>query len=141
MTHRSGTRVACLLAAIVVGTSSLTAQTIAVPPRDSIGELGLRWESRIRLGKAAQVTGIVPCSPAHTAGLLPGDVIIHSNGHPTAEGTPFDSAIPGTTYVLDIRRANDLLLTLTLVVGETPRAPRLPLVSENLGSPEDFGCQ
>ncbi|KAK1583445.1 hypothetical protein Q3G72_023859 [Acer saccharum] len=64
---------------------------------------------------------VIPGSPADRAGFLPGDVVIKFDGKPVEsikEITEIMGDRVGTPFVADVKRANNVLLTLTVVPEE-----------------------
>ncbi len=87
------------------------------------------------------VMSVRPCSPAHRAGIEPGDKLIASNGQDLgAVGEPpFDSIKAGVKYQLVVDRQGSRLeveVTLTERPEELPEAVRTAPV----GSVDDWKC-
>lgn len=81
------------------------------PETPVAGHLGVRWRVEgpldLTSGKAAHppvVTGVVACSPAHRAGLQPGDRILSVDGRDARQAPVFPVARPGTVYRLTVER-------------------------------------
>ena len=102
----------------VVGLLSLSmtrvaGQLVGVPREEpaSLGELGLRWSTPAPgqpTGEGWRVTSVAPCSPAHRAGILPGDILLTVGDRRPGDGTPFPEGHTGTpTARYDIRDFGD----------------------------------
>ncbi len=89
------------------------------------------------------VSTVRPCSPAHRAGIEPGDEIVESNGRDMSDleaGPLFDEIVPGAAYRLVLKRGEETeVLEVDLVMAErlqdTPDVSTAPV-----GSLEQWGC-
>lgn len=140
-----------LLATVLVA-GSATGQSYSVESTAK-GELGMSWgvegpferppagensdalDPRIR----PTILGVTPCSPAHEAGLQPGDVLARVNGRDVREGPPFPESEPGTGYHIEFLRDGRPRET-TLVVGPPRSDPPEPVSEGALPSPSEWGC-
>lgn len=139
-----------LLAAVAacgaVLTADVQAQMTVIPRAPSAGELGLSWSKDLpsdpslpALGPAL-VTSVTPCSPAHLAGVLPGDLILTVNGRDSREAAPFPSSAAGTVYSLVILRLPADTLRATVVVGDGGVDRPRPMTTSDTRSPAEWNC-
>ena len=83
------------------------------------------------------VIGTIPCSPAHRAGIKPGDVVEAIDDRDGRETPLFPGLRPPNTYVLSVRRGEDvLLLTLrtTKKPAETPDPGSAVQIDTSIGT-------
>lgn len=85
------------------------------------------------------VVGIVPCSPAHHAGIEPGDTIERVGDRDGRETPLFPDSKPPNSYQLTVRR-EDTVLSLTLRTTTRPAATPKTVSDEPLGPVEDWDC-
>lgn len=114
-----------------------------------LGELGMRWkydgplvpsEDGVRRALSPPVvSSIVPCSPAHRAGLEPGDVLVRVDGREGTAGMLFPNGTPGTRYRLELRRGSEEW-TVFLEVGPRRENPPPPVTASPVGTLEQWGC-
>lgn len=76
--------------------------------------------------KSAKVAKVTPASPAASAGLLPGDLIVEVDGRTVAGAKardlePLMKKKPGERLALKVQRAGGALQDLVLVAAERPR--------------------
>lgn len=81
------------------------------------------WNPVLKTAKVAKVT---PTSPAASAGLVPGDLIVEVDGRVVAgakarELEPLMKKKPGERLVLKVQRANGAVQDLVLVAAAPPR--------------------
>ncbi|MFW6201429.1 MAG: PDZ domain-containing protein [Gemmatimonadota bacterium] len=124
------------------------AQISLEPTGEHRGELGLSWRSEAPYTRGADglrpvnppvVSAVVPCSPAHLAGLEPGDVLLRINGRDARDGTPFPEAAPGTRYTIAFRRG-ETVREVSLTIGPARPDALAPVEERPLGAPADWGC-
>lgn len=114
------------------------------------GELGISWslegpveqeeEGRLRPQTHPRIRSVTPCSPAHRAGLEPGDVLLEVNGRDVRSGAPFPASEPGTRYVVRFSRADEVDRT-TLTIGPPRSDAPEPVEEAPLGDPSEWGCE
>lgn len=134
-----------LLAAVTA--AHARGQEIGVPP-DSIGLrtwIGVGWNvpdpmiEPLEKRRPPVVRSVVPCSPAHYAGLEPGDLLLRVNGRDAREDDPFRGG-EGTDYRVDVERGGkQLVVTFKRVQRPPERTPR-PVTEAPVGSPADWNC-
>ena len=87
-----------------------------------------------------RVTSVRPCSPAHRAGIEPGDELVEVDGRDLKQpGPPFEKIRPGETYQLVVERdgeRSEVEITLT----ERPPDPPAAVVTAPVGSLRDWNC-
>lgn len=81
------------------------------------------WNPVLKTAKVAQVT---PASPAASAGLVPGDLIVEVEGRVVAgakarELEPLMKRKPGERLALKVQRANGAVQDLVLIAAAQPR--------------------
>jgi C-terminal processing protease CtpA/Prc len=87
----------------------------------------------------ARVTAVVPCSPAHRAGVQPNDLILTVNGEDTRERPPFRIATPGTRYEIILQRGADTIST-ALTIGPPAHDRDPALTTPPIPGAEALGC-
>ena len=116
---------------ILVARATLLAAP-ALQAADERGHLGFAisvdgdgpiWNPVLKSAKVAKVT---PASPAASAGLLPGDLIVEVDGRTVAGAKardlePLMKKKPGERLALKVQRAGGALQDLVLVAAERPR--------------------
>lgn len=115
-----------------------------------VGELGMSWRFEgpflpgdggiLLAASPPSVTAIVPCSPAHLAGLEPGDVLLKVNGRPTTAGQLFPDGTPGTRYDMVVQRGDELI-SVVVTIGPPRKDAPAPVTSSPVGTPEEWGCK
>ncbi len=114
--------VAAVICVLMFSGTGLAGQVIGVAPQASasLGELGLTWSTpapgQTRAGESWRVLSVVPCSPAHRAGLLPGDILLAVGDREPGDGPPFPEGVVGTEYQIRVRQGSDTT-SATLVIG------------------------
>jgi len=115
------------------------------PPEKGKNHLGLQWEIRDVMEadpdrqRPPVVAGVYPCSPAHLAGLEPGDVLISVNERDARENPTFPPGGPDTAYRVEVLRGEESL-KIGLVSAEVPDSmPRL-VRQAPVGPPERWNC-
>lgn len=154
--HAAPTRLTpCLLLGLALACAPMPRAASAQQPAEvraeaGAGSLGLGWravgpftvgaDGHLVASRHAEVTGVRPCSPAHVAGVEPGDVLLAVNGRDGRSGGLFPDAAPGTPYELRIRRGPETL-TLRFEVGPPARERTEPVTAPPVGTPEAWGCR
>lgn len=142
-------KVACLtLAALAVLADGVAAQGVSVPSRMGMDGLwiGMAWtvpdaaEPSREARRWPRVSRIRPCSPAHLAGLQPGDELLSVNGRDTRHGAPFPPGSEGTWYTVSVQRQGTEVLTLRLQLAKRPPEVLEPVSEAPIGSPADWNC-
>ena len=142
-------RVACLaVAALAVLADGVAAQGVSVPSRMGRAGLwiGMAWtvpdagEPVPEARRWPRVSRIRPCSPAHFAGLQPGDELLSVNGRDTRHGAPFPAGSEGTEYTVEVERRGTGVLTIRLQLARRPPEVLEPVSEAPIGSPADWNC-
>ena len=116
-------------------------------PPDSIGLrtwIGVGWKvpdpmiETLEERRAPEVWGVVPCSPAHYAGLEPGDLLLRVNGRDARESGPFRGG-EGTDYRVDVDRGEKQLM-VTFRRVRRPESTRQPVMTAPVGRPSEWNC-
>jgi len=132
-------------ALLMMGMPAEAAGQISLARSPDAGEIGISWRLiPIQIGGRsegpAQVVALVPCSPAHHAGLQPEDLILEVDGIETREVPPFRELEPGAAYDLVVRRGDRTFETV-LVIGPPPGEDRPSAVrSGTVPPPDEMGC-
>lgn len=106
--------------------------------------IGIGWNVRDPmmepLGKrrVPVVRTVVPCSPAHYAGLEPGDLLLRVNERDAREDDPFAGG-EGTEYRVDAERGGERFTVVFKRVRRPEEAPQ-PVRTAPIGSPDDWNC-
>lgn len=127
----------------------LDAQEVRVDIDDEAGELGLGWSigplefgddgRRLPSVEWPTVSFVVPCSPAHHAGVQPQDAILKVDGQDAREGRLFPRAEPGTPYDLLLMRGKAEIET-KLVIGPRRANPPDEVRDPPIVVPSEWGC-
>lgn len=142
-------RVACLVvAALAVLADGAVAQGVSVPSQMGMSGLwiGMAWtvpdaaEPDPEARRWPSVSRVRPCSPAHFAGLHPGDALLSVNGRDTRDGAPFPPGSVGTEYVIRVERQGTGTLNLTLQLARRPTKVLEPVSEAPIGSPAEWNC-
>lgn len=137
-----------LAAAIVVRAPAqeIDSREISVPP-DSIALrawIGVGWDvpdpmvEPLEERRVPVVRSVVPCSPAHYAGLEPGDLLLRVNGRDARENDPF-RVDEGTDYRVHVDRGGRQLL-VTFRPVRHPDMTLPPVTTAPVGSPSGWNC-
>lgn len=84
------------------------------------------------------VRAVFPCSPAHFAGLEPGDLLVAVDGRDARRPAPFEGPL-GAEYAVVVDRAGERL-TFTLVRARRPKEIGEPVETAPVGSLADWKC-
>ena len=84
------------------------------------------------------VRAVFPCSPAHFAGLEPGDLLVTVNGQDARIPAAYQGPL-GTEYEIVVDRAGERL-NVTLVRARRPKETGEPVTTAPIGSPADWKC-
>jgi C-terminal processing protease CtpA/Prc len=142
-------KVACLTAAaLTVLADGAAAQDASIPSGMGVSGLwiGMAWTVRDaaepdrEARRSPSVSRIRPCSPAHFAGLQPGDALLSVNGRDTRHGAPFPPGSVGTEYEVRVERPGTGALTLRLQLARRPTKVMEPVSEAPIGSPADWNC-
>lgn len=80
----------------------------AQPPANQSAYLGLKVDDRQDLGRGVRIAEVTPGSPASTAGLLPGDLVIGVDGKPVRLMADMADALsrkrPGDKVAITVNR-------------------------------------
>lgn len=116
------------------------ASQVVVSPAPGSGFLGFGWlpygELRLRVGSDGElavppleerpyplITAVAPCSPADSAGIRAGDVMVRINGRDARERPhPFHESRPGVLQEIELQRDGELF-TVSLRETEHPDGP------------------
>ena len=139
--------VCSLMAATITAHAPGQEVRIRIPP-DSINLrtwIGVGWHvpdamiEPLEERRAPVVRSVMPCSPAHYAGLEPGDLLLRINGRDGRENGPFQGG-EGTVYRVDVDRGGKQF-TVTFRRVRRPEVTLHPPVMTNpLGRPSDWKC-
>ena len=142
-------KVVCLAAVAVVGLAhGVAAQGVSVPSQMGMSGLwiGMAWtvpdaaEPDREARRWPSVSRVRPCSPAHFAGLQPGDALLSVNGRDTRDGAPFPPGSVGTEYEIRVERQGTGVLVLRLQLARRPTKVMEPVSEAPIGSPADWNC-
>lgn len=136
------------VATIVVATATpaQAQRRIEVPP-DSMAIrtwIGIGWNVRDPLIEPLEnrrvpvVRTVVPCSPAHYAGLEPGDLLLRVNERDAREDDPFAGG-EGTEYRVEAERGGERFTVVFKRVRRPEEAPQ-PVRTAPIGSLDDWNC-
>lgn len=137
-------RVFLLITVLVAVAAPADAQrTVALPTDSTTSWLGFHRGVRDPMEPEEErrlpvVRAVFPCSPAHLAGLEPGDLLVTVNGHDARRPAPFDGPLGGEYEVL-VDRAGERL-TVKLVRARRPKEVGEPVSTTPMGSPADWKC-
>ena len=126
--------------------ADLAAAQISVSRAKGLGYLGLRWEVRDAMETNPErqrlpiVAGIYPCSPAHLAGLEPGDVLVRVNQQDPRAGPAFPPGGPGSAYRVEALRGEEPL-EVEFLSTEVPDSMPSFVTEAPVGRPERWGCE
>lgn len=133
-------------ACVAVATSAQAQRTISVSPDGTATRtwVGLGWNVRDpmieppEMRRMPVVRSVVPCSPAHYAGLEPGDLLLTVNGKDARLDSPFEGG-KGTVYRVEIQRGGKQL-TVAFQRVERPENTFQPVNVAPVGRPSDWNC-
>ena len=135
-------RVCVLVAALMAMTSPAEAQRTVNVMADSTW---LGYHRAVRDPMEPQenrrlpvVRAVFPCSPAHFAGLEPGDLLVTVNGQDARTPTAYQGPL-GTEYEIVVDRAGERL-NVKLVRARRPKATGEPVAIAPIGSLADWEC-
>ena len=138
------------LASSFPGVASAQLQVEVARETDRLGELGMSWQfdgpfnlsddGARRATSPPSVSSITPCSPAHRAGLEPGDILLKVNGRDGTAGRLFPNGAPGTPYHLEVQRGTERW-TVLLEVGPSRENALQPVTAAPVGTMQEWGCQ
>lgn len=130
---------------LLVGAENASAQQqISIPRNPANGYVGLSYrptdftEADVQKRALPFVIAVVPCSPAHFAGVEPGDVLLRVNDQDSRGRGLFRGTI-GTEYQVTLRRADELY-DLRFVRVELPTQMPAPVRTSPMGSTEEWNC-
>lgn len=124
------------IALMLSGGQPMSAKSqVVVPPKPGSGFMGFSWDPipgrplRVADGLAGlppvahrpfpMITRVFPCSPADSAGVSAGDVMLRINGRDAREvPPPFNKSRPGVWQEITLRRQDD---TMTVRLKEVKR--------------------
>lgn len=87
-----------------------------------------------------RVTSVRPCSPAHRAGIEPGDRLVEVDGRDLSQpGPPFEKIRPGEAYRFVVERDGEWL-EVEITLRERPANPPAAVVTAPVGSLQDWNC-
>lgn len=133
-----------LITLLLAVPAAVDAQQRVTPPAGSTEDwLGFHRGVRDPMEPEAErrlpvVRAVYPCSPAHLAGLEPGDLLIAVDGEDARRPAPFGGAL-GSEYDVVLDRAGERL-TVKLVRAERPDEIGDPVTKVPVGSPAEWEC-
>lgn len=128
---------------MAVATPADAQRTVTLPTDSTTGWLGFHQGVRDPMESEEDrrlpvVRAVFPCSPAHFAGLEPGDLLVTVNGQDARRPALFDGPLGGEHEVM-VDRAGERL-TIKLVRAPRPKEIGEPVTTPPIGSPADWKC-
>lgn len=147
--HRSEKRGLALRASILITALMAVAapadaqRTVTLPTDSATTWLGLLRGVRDPMEPPEErrlpvVRAVFPCSPAHAAGLEPGDLLVTVNSEDARRPAPFSGPL-GAEYEVVLDRAGERV-AVTLVRAPRPQEIGQPVRTAPMGSPADWKC-
>ena len=118
-------------------------QRVTLPASSAEDWLGFHWGVRDPMEPEVErrlpvVRAVFQCSPAHLAGLEPGDLLVAVNGEDARRPRPFGGPL-GSEYDVVLDRAGERL-TVKLVRTTRPEEVGEPVTKALMGSPAEWKC-
>lgn len=132
-----------LVALLLTVPASMGAQQTVTLPGPTTDWLGFHWGVRDPMEPEVErrlpvVRAVFQCSPAHLAGLEPGDLLVAVNGEDARRPRPFGGPL-GSEYDVVLDRAGERL-TVKLVRTTRPEEVGEPVTKAPMGSPAEWKC-
>lgn len=129
-----------------VATTAEAQRPLTIPPDSTMAGLWIGFSRAVldvmepdrEKRRLPVVRTVTPCSPAHYAGMEPGDVLVRVNGKDAREPNPFKGG-EGSEYTVEVER-NGKPLELLLRRERRPEKTREAVRTGPMGDPSQWEC-